>query len=245
MACDYSNEAMPAERQISNIILTSLPKGEYESLLPHLEFTFMDWHHKLHEASVPIEFGYFPNGGIVSFVVPMRDGRNAEVGMVGKEGFVGAPLAGGLDRSPHQALVQVAATAARLPASVLSGLLPSCPTLATLLTRHALVQGMQVAQTAACNRLHDLEQRLARWLLMSQDRLDCNVLPYTQELLAIVLGTDRPSVSLAVGKLQRNAGVRQGHGEIHIVDRDRLEMSSCECYAVIRAFNSELDLNHT
>jgi len=243
-ARDCQRGVLEAENEVSNLILTSLPKNEYEKLLPYLEFVFMEWHHNLHQPSVPIDFGYFPNGGIVSFVVPVSDGRSAEVGMVGREGFVGAPLAGGLDRSPHLALVQVASTAVRLRADTLGRLLPSTPYLGTLLTRHALVQGMQLAQTAACNRLHDLEQRLARWLLMSQDRLDCNVLPYTQELLATMLGTDRPSVSIAVGKLQRNDCIRQGHGEIQILNRNRLKRSSCECYGVIQEFNSELNPNH-
>lgn len=239
------SETIQAEDKISNLILTSLPKSEYERILPHTEFTFIEWNHRLHEPNLPIKFAYFPNGGIISFVVPVSDGRSAEVGMVGREGFVGAPLIGGLDRSPHIALVQVASTAVKVRAEMLRELLPSTPHLATLLMRHALVQGLQLAQTAACNRLHNLEQRLARWLLMSQDRLNCKVLPYTQELLATLLGTDRPSVSIAIGKLQRNGAIRQGHGELEIVDPSKLKASTCECYEVIRDFDSELHLNHS
>jgi CRP-like cAMP-binding protein len=232
------------DKKISNLILKSLPKNEYEMIFPHLEFVPMEWHHSLHEPNVPIRFGYFPDGGIVSLVVPVSDGRSAEVGMVGRDGFVGVPLAGGLDRSPHKALVQVASTASRLRRDVLRKLLPEAPYLTSSIMRFALLQGMQLAQTAACNRLHDLEQRLARWLLMSQDRLNCSVLPYTQELLATMLGTDRPSVTLAVGRLQRNRSIKQGHGEIEILDREKLLASSCECYSVIQQFSGEIYSNH-
>ena len=129
----------------------------------------------------------------------------------------------------------------RIRASLLQKILPSIPQLWTLLTRYAIVQGMQLAQTAACNRLHNLEQRLARWLLMSHDRVRSQVLPYTQDLLAIVLGTDRPSVSVAVGILQKKGCIKQKRGVINIVDRTKLKVSTCECYGVIQAFNRELD----
>ena len=100
---------------------------------------------------------------------------------------------------------------------------------------------MQLAQTAACNRLHNLEQRLARWLLMSHDRASSNTLPYTQELLAVMLGTDRPSVSLATGELQAKGGIKQRRGRVEIVDRGRLKKSTCECYRIIQDYNSELE----
>jgi CRP-like cAMP-binding protein len=225
---------------MSNLILESLPQHEYKRLASYLEPTDLQWHHRLHEANEVIECGYFPNGGVISFVVPVSDGRSAEVGMVGREGFVGAPLAGGLDRSPHEALVQIAASAMRISAAALRDLLPSTPQLGILLTKYALIHGMQLAQTAACNRLHSLEQRLARWLLMTQDRVCSSVLPYTQDLLAIMLGTDRPSVTVAAGILQAKKSIRQLRGEIEITDRSQLKKSTCECYQVICEYNREL-----
>jgi CRP-like cAMP-binding protein len=227
-------------RGISNLILRALPENEYNIVADYLEPTDLKWHHRLHVANEAIEFGYFPDGGVISFVVPVSDGRAAEVGMVGREGFVGAPLAGGLDRSPHEALVQVATSAMRIRASILCRLLPSTPQLGILLTKYALIHGMQLAQTAACNRLHNLEQRLARWLLMSQDRVNSKTLPYTQELLAIMLGTDRPSVSVAAGVLQEKGSIRQHRGQIEITDRPKLKTSTCECYLVICEYNLEL-----
>jgi CRP-like cAMP-binding protein len=178
---------------------------------------------------------------MVSLIVPMNDGKSAEVGMVGREGFVGAPLAGGLDRSPHVAMVQVGAIAIRIEAGALQEILPATPRLATLLTRYALVQGMQLAQTAACNRLHNLEQRLARWLLMSQDRVCSSTLPYTHDLLAVMLGTDRPSVSVAVGELQAKGSIQPGRGKVEIMNRNLLKKSSCECYQIIQEYNRELE----
>ena len=230
-------EAVPAH---GNLILKAIPPSEYQILQPHLERVSLEWHHALHLAGERITYGYFPGGGVVSLVVPMTDGRSAEVGMVGREGFVGAPLAGGLNHGPHVALVQVAAQAMRVAADSLRELLPATPRLATLLTRYALVQGMQLAQTAACNRLHNLEQRLARWLLMSQDRVNTNALPYTQDLLAIMLGTDRPSVSVAVGELQAKGSIKQRRGSVEFVDRRRLEKSACECYRIIQEYDVEL-----
>jgi CRP-like cAMP-binding protein len=227
-------------RSESNLILQSISVSEYQTLLPHLEPVSMGLHQVLHQAGEPITCGYFPNGGVVSYIVPVSDGRSAEVGMVGREGFVGAPLAGGLDRSPQVALVQVPATAMRIGADALKEVLLAVPHLGVLLTRYALIQGMQLAQTAACNRLHNLEQRLARWLLMSQDRVNSNALPYTQGLLAVMLGTDRPSVSVAVGELQAKGSVKQRRGRIEILDRSRLQASACECYRIIREYNSEL-----
>jgi CRP-like cAMP-binding protein len=224
----------------ANLILGALPANEYSALLAYLEPGQLEWHSRLHQANEIFEFGYFPEGGVISFVVPVRDGRSAEVGMVGREGFVGAPLAGGLDRSPVDAMVQVATSALRISAASLRKVLPSLPQLGFLLTKYALIHGMQLGQTAACNRLHNLEQRLARWLLMSQDRVNASVLPYTQELLAIMLGTDRPSVSVAAGILQGKGSIRQLRGQVEITDRSKLKASACECYQVISEYNLEL-----
>lgn len=229
------------EKPPGNLLLRALPQSEYQTLLPSLRLVRLEWHRTLHQANEEIECGYFPNGGVVSFVVPVSDGRSAEVGMVGREGFVGSPLAGGLKRSPHSALVQIASTAMTISADSLQKLLPSSPHLWTMLTRHALVQGMQLAQTAACNRLHNLEQRLARWLLMSHDRAHAKFLPYTQDLLSIMLGTDRPSVCIALGELQDKGGIRQHRGRIEIINRSLLKASTCECYRVIQEYNQELD----
>jgi len=215
---------------------------EYDLLLPHLEAVSMGWHLALHEPSEPIEFGYFPESGVVSFVVALSDGRTVEVGIVGREGFVGAPLAGGLSKSPHRALVQVPGNAYRIAASALETVLPSTPGLRRLLTRYALVQGMQLAQTAACNRLHSLQQRMARWLVMTQDRVNSHTLPLTHEHLAAVLGTDRPSVSVMARSFQADGILVYKRGVVKILSRRKLRQKTCECYEIIQQYYSELGL---
>jgi CRP-like cAMP-binding protein len=189
-----------------------------------------------------VEFAYFPNRGLISLVVVMKDGKTVEAGVVGNEGFTGIPAAVGLSRSTLQAVVQVRGDGFRVEARALQNSLESAPHLRLMLNRYAVVQGMQVAQTAACNRLHNVEQRLARWLLMTQDRVDSGALPITHDFLAAMLGTDRPTVSLAAGALQRKEIIEYTRGAVKIVNRKELENSACECYGVIRQYDGELGL---
>src|ERR1700737_1491980 len=174
----------------------------------------------------------------------MKDGKTAEAGIVGNEGFTGTPAAVGLRRSPLQAVVQITGDGFRVEVEALQYTLESTPHLQLLLSRYAIVQGMQVAQTAACNRLHDIRQRLARWLLMTQDRVDSESLPITHDFLATMLGTDRPSVSLAAGILQREKLIEYTRGAVKIVNRKKLEDAACECYGVIRQYDDELGLKN-
>ena len=199
---------MPHGKPVSNIILLSISDSDYSSLRPHLEYVSLPNHLVLHEAGGKLEFAYFPNRGLISLVVVMKDGKTAEAGIVGNEGFTGTPAAVGLSRSPLQAVVQITGDGFRVEVAALQNTLESTPHLQLMLSRYAVVQGMQVAQTAACNRLHDIKQRLARWLLMTQDRVDSESLPITHDFLATMLGTDRPTVSLAAGVLQREEAHR-------------------------------------
>jgi len=229
-------------KPVSNIILLSISDGEYSSLRPHLEYVELPNHLVLHEAGAKLEFVYFQNRGMVSLVVAMEDGKTAEAGLVGSEGFTGLPAAVGLSRSPLQAVVQITGDGFRIEVGALQKILESAPTLQLLLSRYAVVQGMHVAQTAACNRLHDIEQRLARWLLMTQDRVDCQSLPITHDFLAAMLGTNRSSVSLAAGILQRKKLIEYTHGAVTIMNRKKLEESACECYGIVQQYNGQLGL---
>jgi len=225
-----------------NVILLSLDAKEREILRPHLESVPLTWHLALHEPGELIEFGYFLKSGVISLVVAVSDGKMVEVGIVGREGFVGTPLAGGLTRNPHRALVQVAGEAYRIRASALLSVLPLAPRLRILLTRYALVQGMQLGQTAACNRLHALEQRVARWLLMTQDRVNSHVVAMTHERLAMLLGTDRPSVSAVAGWFQKQGIIEYKRGVVKVLSRRKLKDAACECYEVIQEYYSQLRL---
>jgi CRP-like cAMP-binding protein len=172
----------------------------------------------------------------------MKDGKTAEAGIVGNEGFTGTPAAVGLSRSPLQVVVQITGDGFRVEVAALQNILESAPHLQLMLSRYAVIRGMQVAQTSACNRLHSIEQRLARWLLMTQDRVDAESLPITHDFLATMLGTDRPSVSLAAGVLQKKKLIEYARGAVNIVNRKKLEDAACECYGIIQQYNGELGL---
>jgi CRP-like cAMP-binding protein len=231
-----------AGKPVSNLILLSISDSDYISLRPHLEYVSLPNHLVLHEAGEKLEFAYFPNRGLISLVVVMKDGRRAEAGIVGNEGFTGTLAAVGLSRSPPQAVVQITGDGFRVEVGALQNTLESAPQLQLMLTRYAAIRGMQVAQTAACNRLHDTEQRLARWLLMTQDRVDSGSLHITHDFLATMLGTNRPTVSLAAGVLQRKELIEYTPGAVKIMNRKKLEHAACECYEVIRRYDGELGL---
>ncbi len=232
----------PEGKPVRNIPLLSIPDSEYKLVRPHLEFVELRYRATLHEPNQQIGFVYFPNGGVVSIVVAMADGNTVEAGIVGVEGLLGLPWAVGLNRSPHRAIVQIAGDGFQVEVDALHQILLSSPLLQNALSRCAVVRGMQVAQTAACNRLHDTEQRLARWLLMTQDRVDSEWLLITHDFLAIMLGTARPSVSRAAESLQTKGMIEYPRGAVRILNRKGLESSACECYGAIQQFNGELGL---
>jgi len=217
---------------IENAMLRHLPDREFSLLQPHLELVSLQQRTRVQGSDQRIEYGYFINRGLISILVT-TDSRSVEVGVLGREGFVGVELGMGFVSSPHTLIVQVPGNAFRIGAGILQPLLPSLPDLRLQLSRFVHLQGLQVAQLAACNRLHELEQRLARWLLMSNDRTGSPTLPFTHDLLAAMLGTARPSVTLAAGILQREGAISYERGVVTIVDRQRLEGSACECYSVI------------
>ena len=233
-----------AGKPVSNLILLSISDGDYSSIRPHLEYVSLPNHLVLHEAGGKLEFAYFLNRGLISLVVVMKDGKTAEAGIVGNEGFTGTLASVGLTRSPLQAVVQITGDGFRVEVRALQSTLESAPHLQMMLGRYAAIRGMQVAQTAACNRLHNIEQRLARWLLMTQDRVDSGSLPITHDFLATMLGTDRATVSLAAGVMQRKELIEYTRGAVEIVNRKKLEDSACECYGVIRQYDNELGLKY-
>jgi CRP-like cAMP-binding protein len=229
-------------KHVSNKVLLATPDNEYQLMRPDLTYVDLPDHLSLHEPTQNIEFVYFPNRGMVSQVVVTKDGRTVEVGVVGKEGYVGAGLAVGLSRSSVREIVQIAGDGFRMMGSALERILRSAPQLQMILNRHSGIQGMQVAQTAACNRLHDIQQRLARWLLMTQDRVNLGVLPITHDFIATMMGTDRSTVSLAAAVLQKKGIIEYVRGAVKVVNRRKLQESTCECYAVIQQFEDELGL---
>ena len=227
-------------KPVRNSILLSIPDVEFQTVRQDLQYVALPQYMVLHEPRQKLEFLYFLNSGMVSLVFRTREHEAVEVGVVGKEGFIPIPAAAGLRTSPHQAVMQISGDGFRLGVDKLESVLDSSPKFREMLNRYGAVHGLQVAQTAGCNRLHDLEQRLSRWLLLTQDRVGSGLLRITHEFLATMLGTDRPSVSLAAGALQKKKIIEYSHGSVKVLNRKKLEGSACECYGVIQAFNAEM-----
>jgi CRP-like cAMP-binding protein len=226
----------------NNQILKSIPASEFELISPDLRYIEVPHHSILHEAGERIEYVYFLSEGLASLVVLTTDGRSVEVAIVGREGVVGTPLAVGLRRGPYRTIMQISGKGVRIKAEVFEETMRQAPQLRLVMNRYVLVQGLQIAQIAACNRLHEIEQRLARWLLMCRDRVDSDLLPVTHEFLAQMLGTGRPSVSLAAGILQKAGTIENLRGTVKIQNRRELESAACECYKAIQHFNRSLTL---
>lgn len=220
--------------QIRNEILLSLPREERDVVFPKLEFVRLNPLQVLHESGDSIKSGYFCNSGMISTLSVFPDGKAVEVGLVGKEGFVGLPIIVGFRSSSLRSNVQIGGSAFRIGADALSDSLPRCPTLSLRLNQFSHVTAMQVAQIAACNRLHEVEERLARWLLMCTDRAGDHRLPLTQDLLGQMLGTRRSSVTIAARILQKAGLIDYRRGEVEILNKKKLQESSCECYEIIQ-----------
>ena len=231
-----------AGRLVSNKILSSIPDHEYRAIRPYLEYLLLPSHCTLHELNDILRFAHFPNSGLISLLVATEDGRTVEAGVVGKEGVAGIPIAVGLTRSPLREVTLVSTDGFKVEASAMLNILGSTPQLQMMLSRYAVVQGLQIAQAVACNRLHNIEQRLARWLLMAHDRVDSTVVAMTHDFLATILGTNRPTVSAAAAILQKEKSIKYERGAVKILNRRLLEASACECYRVIRQFDRELNL---
>jgi CRP-like cAMP-binding protein len=231
-----------AGKAVSNNILLRIPDSEYRIVRPYLEHLMLPSHLTLHEPSERLKFLYFPNAGLISLVVPMHNGQTVEAGVIGHEGAAGIPIAVGLTRSPVREIVQIATDGFKVDVGVVRNILRSTPQLRMTLNRYAVVAGMQVAQTVACNRLHRIEQRLARWLLMAQDRTESALVAMTHDFLATMLGTNRPTVSYAAAILQKRKSIEYMRGGVNIVSRKKLEAAACECYGVIRRFDDDLGL---
>jgi len=221
-------------RESGNMILAALPQEESGELRPYLEFVPLKCGEVLWQPNQSIESGCFPTSGVVSFVAVMRNGATAEVGITGREGFVGTAVVLGARDAPFRAIVQSTGSGFRIESEFLRRILPQMPKLEQMLRRYAYIQAMQVAQVAACNCLHQVPERLARWLAIIHDRTGSDLLSLTQDLLAQMLGCRRSSVSMAAGRLRKAGVIRTGRGRVRILDRRLLERFTCECYGVIR-----------
>ncbi|HKH92825.1 MAG TPA: Crp/Fnr family transcriptional regulator [Gemmatimonadaceae bacterium] len=222
----------PGEGIVRNRLLAALAPGELESLIPALESMPLVAGMPIYEPNQTISHVYFPISGIISMVSEMQEGT-VEVGAVGSEGMTGLPLVLKARTMPSRAFVQVPGHAYRMRETDLFRAMGESPRFERLLYRYVLALFDQTAQHAACNRLHALEERCARWLLMTHDRVDGDVLPLKHQFLAQMLGVHRPAVTLAAGALQKAGVIRYSRGKVTVLDRGALESASCACYAII------------
>ena len=217
-----------------NRLLATLPREEYQRLLPHLEVTHLKAGRILYDVGETVRYAYFPKGGMISLLSTTESGRSVEVGMVGDEGMVGIPVVLRTSAAPYQAMVQITCNALRIRGDALRAEFNRGGRLQELLLRftHSLLT--QIAQSAACNQFHGLEKRLCRWLLVSRDRVHTDTVHLTQEFLSHMLGVPRTSVTAVAGTLQQRGLINYSRGRIVILDRQGLAAASCECYQRVR-----------
>lgn len=219
---------------MANLIIDSLPEPLQSSLLASLEPVFLPVGTSLSNPGQTPQFAHFMTSGLASIVTFMADGSGAEVGLIGREGLVEAINLLGPASAPTTAFIQSEGTALRMPFAELQQRFLSPGPLARRILECVQGQGFILSQLAACHGLHEIEERLARWLLMVQDRLGSDRFDLTQEFLAEMLGARRTSVTLAAGTLQRSGLIKYTRGHIHVVDREGLESAACECYPIVR-----------
>jgi len=225
--------AVPQHRPQRNHLLTLLPEDELNALLPDLERVELEVRDLVYDVNVPIEYAYFPEDGVVSMVGLMSDGTAVEVATVGNEGMLGLPVFLGADSILGQAFSQVAGVAFRLRADVFRRA-AATGRFQQLMQRYTQAIFTQVAQNTACNRLHLTEERFARWLLMTHDRVARDEFQLTQDFLSQMLGVRRATVSQIAAQAQKDGVIEYSRGRMRILDRSALEAGSCECYAIIR-----------
>jgi len=219
---------------VANSMLAALPRNQYRRLLAGLELVALTFGEVLYEPGERIRHVYFPNDSLVSLLTLVDNHLALEVGMVGREGMIGLPLAMGRDVSPVRALVQGAGTAMRMKAARFSEEIRKSPKLQGEINRYTGALMAQITQTAACNRFHVVEARLARWLLMTRDRVGSDDFRLTHEFLGHMLGVRRVGVTNAARALQRRKLIAYSRGRIRILDRRGLEGAACSCYALVK-----------
>jgi CRP-like cAMP-binding protein len=228
-----NNVAFPIDFRGKNGILTSLPREEYQRILPSLKSVHLPQGKVLSEAGDTIEAAFFPLNGMVSLLSTTEEGSMIEVGMIGNEGLAGISAVLGLKTAPYKLMAQLPTDSMRIGLDALRREFCRGGRLQDLLLRYTHTLLTQISQSAACNRFHSMEERLCRWLLISRDRVGADVVHLTQEFLSHMLGVPRTSVTMTACKLQRMGLIRYSRGRIQILDGRGLENYSCECYRVV------------
>lgn len=219
---------------LQNQLLAALPSKEYKRLIPHLEFVPLPLMEVLYESGEPLEYVYFPNDGLISLLVIMKDETPREVGLIGREGMFGVPVALGMNATPTRALIQMPGSAMRMKAQALRDELKRGGTLQNILQRYIHAFFTQVAQSAACISSHKVNRRLSRWLVMTHDHAPGDEFVMKHEFMAMMLGVTRSEVTRAAVSLQNEKMIRYTRGQVTVLDRRRLEATACECYGAVK-----------
>jgi CRP-like cAMP-binding protein len=224
---------VPAE-MLRNRLLARLRPAEFEQLAPHLELVPLAMNQPIYQVGGVIDYAFLPTHGVISAVLTMEDGTAIEVATIGNEGMTGLPMLIEPETSPSRLFVQVAGAAARIKADVLRRELEHAGPLRKMLELYQSAFMSQLLQTLACNGLHPILQRCCRWLLITHDRMLDDILPLSHELLAMMLGVRRPSVTVVLQRLKALGYVDYGRGRIEVLNREGLEATACECYRSVR-----------
>jgi CRP-like cAMP-binding protein len=225
---------------VANHLLNGIPNRERNRILNHCESVELVFGNVLCEANQPYSHAYFPLTGFISLVAKLDTHRPLEMGLIGSEGMLGVTLALGVRKAPTRAVVQGAGNALRITSALLRRELHECPDLQRSLNLYLYVLMAQLSQTAACTHFHEIQPRLARWLLMTHDRAQANHFHLTHEFLADMLGVRRSGITVAAGELQQQHLIHYTRGEITILDRKGLEAAACECYGAVTDCYSKL-----
>lgn len=225
---------------LKNQLLAALTDEENERLAPHLKLVSLTAGEVLKDADEPARYVYFPLEAVISIITLMEDGTTIEVGIVGFEGLAGLSALLGGGTTPNQFIVQVEGTALRIKGVTLAEEFRRAGKLQDLVHKYIQLTITQISQSAACNHVHKIEERLCRWLLMMHDRAGSGFFPHTQEFLSHMLGASRPMVSLAASALQKAGLIRYSRGNITILDRTGLEEATCECYMRVKRESDRL-----
>ena len=216
-----------------NIILAQMPEAEYAAIAKFLVPVDLPLEKKLSEPNEAIEYVYFLNSGLISTDALTKKGESVEVGVIGREGFSGLPALLDQPQMSHSVIIQGSGTGLRIRSSIIRDEFMKGGELRDLVHKFAYLQLVQVTQSVLCNRMHEVEGRLSRWLLTSADRMESEELNLTQEFLAQMLGVQRSTVTVAASALQRAGLIGYSRGKIHILDRHNLAKAACECYGIV------------
>ena len=222
--------SMSPSMSSNNRLLTALPEIVYQRLEPYFTFVSLPVGEICYEALEKIDTVYFPNTALISLVSTLSDGFTSEISLVGSTGMIGLPVILGSGYSQHRAFIQVSGSIVKISASILKNEFDTGGELQKLLLAYVEDRLNEVAQLSICNRHHNIEERMARWLLMVQDFVQSDELPLTQEFIGQMLGVNRPGVTLTAGAFQRSGLIRYTRGKISILNRNALEDVACECY---------------